>query len=169
MKLIEALKATKELARKASDIREKILKHSAHLSYETPVYFNQKQQVSEWLQSYSDILKEILRLRIAIQKTNLTTVVSINVGGKDVNKSIAEWIHRRKDLALLEEMSWKALTDRNLREETRKESTGQVTEIKIVRCYEPLLRDQKIDVYSNEPSVIDGKLEVANAITNLIE
>ena len=169
MKIIEGLKSVKELARKASDLKDKIAKHSAYLSYETPVYPNQKQQVASWLQSYSDVLKEILSLKVRIQKTNLATSVTIELGGVPVTKSIAEWVIRRKDLASLEEASWRALTDRGLREETRRESTGQVTEIKIIRCYEPLERDKKIDVYSSEPSIIDGKLEITNAIQDLLE
>lgn len=169
MKIIEGLKGIKELQRKAEDLRKKVRDYSAHLSNETPVYQNQKQQVSEWLQAHSDILREILSLRIRIQKTNLATPVTIEVGGVQVTKSIAEWIHRRKDLAGLEEQGWKGLTDRGLRETSIRESTGQVTEIKIVRCYEPKERDNKLDVYSNEPSLIDGKLEVVNAVTDLLE
>ena len=169
MKIIEGLKGIKELVRKAEDIRVKIQKHSAHLSNETPVYQNQKQQVSEWLQAHSDLLKEILSLRIRIQRTNLATPVTIEVGGVQVTKCIAEWIHRRKDLAMLEEVSWKGLTDRGLKEISLRESTGQLTEIKIVRCYDPKERDNKLDVFSNEPALIDGKLEVVNAVTDLLE
>lgn len=169
MKIIEALKGVKELQRKAEDLRGKIQKHSAHLSHETPVYQNQKQQVSEWLQAHSDLLKEILSLRVRIQKTNLATQVAIDIDGKTVTKSIAEWIHRRKDLAQMEEISWKCLTDRGLVETKTRQSTGEILEIKIVRCYDPAERDKKLDVFSNEPHLIDGKLEVVNAVTDLLE
>ena len=168
-KIIEGLKGIKELQRKADDLRTKISKHSAHLSHETPVYQNQKQQVSEWLQAHSDILKEILKLRIQIQKTNLATSVTILINGNNVTKSIAEWVHRRKDLAQLEQLAWRGLTDRGLVEKKEKQSTGEVVEVKIVRCYEPKERDNNLDVYSNEPSLIDGKLEVVNAVTDLLE
>ena len=99
MKIIEALKKIKDLQRKAEDLASKIGQYSAYLNYETPMYPDQKKQVSEWLQSHDDILKEILRLRLAIQKTNLETDVTIELGGKTVIHSIAGWIHRRRDLA----------------------------------------------------------------------
>lgn len=171
MKIIEGLKATKELARKASDLRDKVKIFSAHLSNETPMYKDpsQKEQVAQWLQAHSDILKQILDLRLRIQKTNLATEVTIEIDGKGVTKSIAAWIHRRKDLALLEEMAWKGLSDRGLRETSVKESTGAVTEVKIVRCYDPKERDKKLDVFSNEPHLIDSKLEVVNAVTDLLD
>jgi len=169
MKLIEALKQIKDLQRKAADLEDKVSKHSAYLSIETPVYKNQKTQVSEWVQAHSDLLKEILRLRVAIQRTNLVTPVTIELGGKSVTKSIAEWIHRRRDLAGLEAQMWSKLTDRSLREGTIKQSTDQLVEVKIVRCYSPEERDFALNLYQSEPTLIDSRLEVINAITDLIE
>jgi hypothetical protein len=169
MKLIEAMKKVKALQEKADDLRTKVSKHSADLDYETPLYTDQKKQVSEWLQAHSDIMKEILKLRIAIQKTNLATNVTISLGDKDVTKTIAEWIHRRRDLAGLEFEAWKKLTDRGLKEGTIQQSTGQLKEIKIRRYYDPVERDKKQELYRSEPQVIDATLEVINAVTDLVE
>lgn len=169
MKLIEALKKIKELQKKADDIRSKIRDHSAYLDMDNPVYPDQAGQVKEWLQAHSDLLKEIMRLRIAIQKTNLETPVTIELGGKNVVKSIAEWIHRRRDLAGYECQAWKCLTDRNLRDGQWKQSTGEIKDVKIVRCFAPKERDEKIALFDSEPSIIDAKLEVVNAVTDLIE
>ena len=169
MKIIEALKQIKELQRKADDLKDKVTKHSAYLSNETAVYENQKEQVHQWIQSHSDIMKEILRLRIAIQKTNLNTTVTIDLGGKNVVKTIAEWVHRRRDLANSEALMWSKLTDRGLREGTQKQSTGQDVEVKIIRCYDPKERDTALYLYQSEPSIVDSKLEVINAVTDLME
>lgn len=169
MKIIEALKKTKVLQEKADDLREKIAKHSAYLNIETPVYKEQEAQVKEWIQAHSDVLKEIMRLRIAIQKTNLETQVTIELGDKAVTKSIAEWIHRRRDLANEELKAWKGLTDRNLKEGTIRQSTDQTVEVHIVRCYDPKVRDEKIELFTMEPTIIDSRLEVVNAVTDLIE
>ncbi len=169
MKIIEALKQIKDLVRKSDDLRKKITQHSAYVNIETPVYADQKGQVSEWVQAHTDILKEILRLRYAIQKTNITTQVTIELGGKQVTKSVAEWIHRRRDLATLEGEAWKKLTDRNLKEGTGMNSMQQPMEVKIVRCYDPKERDNKIAVLDSEPSLVDAKLEIVNAVTDLIE
>lgn len=169
MKIIEALKQIKDLLRKAEDLRTKVAQHSAHMNYETPVYQDQKAQVSEWIQAHTDIIKEILRLRVAVQRTNVLTPVDILLNGKQVTKTIAEWIHRRRDLALLDREMWKKLTDRGLKEGMGTNSMQQPTEIKIVRCYDPKERDNKVALFESEPIIIDAKLEIVNAITDLIE
>jgi len=64
---------------------------------------------------------------------------------------------------------YKKLTDRNLREGILQNSMGQPTEVKIVRCYDPKARDERIMALESEPSLIDGKLEIANATIDLIE
>ena len=50
MKLIEALKLTKDLARKAEDLRAKIANCSADMDFETPVYPDQATQVQHTIQ-----------------------------------------------------------------------------------------------------------------------
>jgi hypothetical protein len=169
MKIIEAMKQIKDLSRKAEDLRTKISKCSADLDHETPLYPDQYTKVGEWVQGHSDILKEILKLRVAIQRTNLATEVTIELGGKAVTKSIAEWVHRRRDLAGIELLAWKHLTDRGLKEGTFVQSTGEKKDVKIRRYYNPEQRDKQLDLFQSEPVLIDSKLEVINAITDLIE
>lgn len=170
MKIIEALKQIKDLKIKADDLKTKVSQNCALTSIETPLYPDQKSQVSEWIQAHSDILKEISRLALAIQRTNIATQVTIELGGKQVTKSIAEWIFRRRDLAKAELDIWSALTDRNIRESSEAQtSAGNRLEIKIVRFYDPKQRDEKKSLFSSEPSIIDGKLEIVNAVTDLIE
>jgi len=168
MKLIEAMKKEKQLLEKATDLRQKIRDHSAFLDFETPVYPDQQAQVSGWLQSHSDVLKEVLDLREGIQRTNLQTMVTIDINGKAVTKSIAAWIHRRRQLADLEQQAWQGLTDRNLKEALLRESTGKEREIKIVRCYDPKERDSKTEVFRTEPTTVDATLEVVNATTDVV-
>lgn len=169
MKVIEAMKQIKDLQRKASDLTAKVKQHAAISSVQTATYPDQKRQVSEWLQSISDILKEILRLRIAIQTTNLATEVEIELGGKGVKKTIAEWIHRRRELAQIEEQAWLALTDRGIQEGATRDPAGDIIEIKIERFYDPKERDEKVELFRSEPMKIDSILEVVNAVTDLIE
>lgn len=169
MKLIEALKKIKELQKKAEDLRGLVKDNCARSSLETDKYPEQGKKVAGWIQAHSDILKEILRLRIAIQKTNLETMVEIEIGEKVVKKSIAAWIHRRRDLATEELKIWNCLTDRRITEGQTKGPSGDVIDIKIVRFYDPTERDNKKSLYQSEPIIIDSKLEVINAITDLIE
>ncbi len=170
MKLIQAMKQTQDLQRKAEDLRAKVAIHCADLSYETPVYPDQRARIQEWIQAHSDILKEILRLRTAIARTNLATQVTIELDGKGVTKSIAEWIHRRRDLAKLEADMWGKLGDRGLKEgSTQSTGGGAPMEIKIRRYFDPVERDRKLDAFRSEPTTIDATLEVTNAITDLLE
>lgn len=170
MKLIQAMKQVKDLLRKAEDLRNKIGTHCAYQSIETPTYGDkQRETVAGWLQSHDDVLKEVLKLRLAIQHTNLATSVTIELGGVQVTKSIAAWVHRRRDLAKLSQEAWGKLTDKSLREGTLKNSLGETVEVKIVRAYDPAERDTKLELYRSEPSLIDASLEVVNAITDLIE
>lgn len=171
MKLIEALKKIKDLKRKADDIKDKVAKHCVDLDCESPVYPDQRRQVSEWLQSYGDIIKEIGHLKTSIQRTNLNTAVTIELGGKFVTKCISAWIDRRKELASLDEQVWRVLTDKNYQEQYRNKPTPASPEtlIKIRRYYDPSERDQKIELFRSEPSKINATLEIINATTDLIE
>jgi len=169
MKIIEALKAIKDLKRKAEDLRNKVKDNCALSTLDTPKYPDQKRQVSEWMQAHSDILKEISRLKIALQKTNIATTVTIELGGKQVIKTVAEWVLRRRELAKEDLSMWSVLSDRGIKEGMGTAPGGQPLEIRVVRFYEPAERDQMKELYSAEPSIIDGRLEVVNAITDLIE
>jgi len=169
MKIIEALKKIKDLTRKADDLEKKVRDNCADLDCETAVYENQKLKVGEWLQSHGDIVKEILHLRVRIQKTNLETPVTIEIGEQFLTKSIAEWIHRRKDLAKLDERIWSQLGDRGLRETQTFKLTPASPEayVKIRRYYDASIRDAKIALYREEPSKINATLEIVNAVTDL--
>ena len=169
MKIIEAMKELKRLNVKADDLRKKVAQYCADLDFETPAYPDQGRQVKEWIQSHSDTVKEMLRLRVAIQRTNIATQVAIGLGGKSVTKTLAEWIHRRRDLAKMEQAMWQSLGDRGLKEGVAATTTGGTREVKIRRYFDAQERDEKTALYRDEPSVIDGTLEVVNAVTDLIE
>ena len=170
MKLIEAMKQCKDLAAKAEDLRDKVGKFCADTNIETSTYPDQRSTIDGWIQSHHDIVKRMAYLRTAIQRTNLATAVTIDVGGVAVTKSISEWIHRRKDLAGLEFAMWGKLTDRNIKEGNLQSSPGgAVTEIRIRRYYDPAARDVNRELYRSEPALINATLEVVNATTDLLE
>ena len=169
MKIIEGLKKIKDLKRKAEDLRTKVKDNCALSTLDTPKYPDQKQQISEWMQAHSDILKEISHIKIALQRTNLATVVVIELGGIQVSKSVAEWILRRRELAKEDLTMVSVLSDRGIKEGIGTAPGGQPLDIKIVRFYDPASRDAAKELYSSEPSIIDGRLEVVNAVTDLIE
>jgi hypothetical protein len=165
------MKQIKDLLKKAEDLRAKIRDNSAFLNIETPPYGeNQATQIDNWMQAHRDIVREIERLRLAVQRTNLATKVAIELDGRTVTKPIAAWVHRRRDLSRLEMGAWGELTDRKLKESNIQTSpNGPVTEVRIRRFYDAANRDRHVELYRSEPSIIDGTLEVVNATTDLIE
>lgn len=168
MKIIEAMKQIKDLQIKADDLRKKVATYCADQSHETPVYGEkQKDKIKEWIQAHGDIIKRILDLRVGIQKANIATAVTVELGGKQVTKSIAEWIHRRRDLAGLEQGLWSGIGDRGLREGAIKTSTGEVQTVSIRRYYDAGERDGYCELYRSEPSIIDATLETINAVTDI--
>jgi hypothetical protein len=169
MKIIEAMKRIKHLQEKCADLRNKVGLYCADADFETPTYADQKGQIADWIQSHADTVQEIARLRVAITRTNLATPVTIELSNHQVTKSISEWIHRRKDLAKLDLEMWSKLTDRNIKEGFMPTTAGGTKEVKIRRYYEPKMKDAAMASYKSEPSVIDGYLEVVNAVTDLIE
>ena len=64
---------------------------------------------------------------------------------------------------------WSQLTDRGLKEGQLQQSVGDPIIVKIVRCFDPAERDKKIDAYMSEPVLVDSRLEIINAVTDLIE
>ena len=169
MKIIEAMKRIKHLQEKCADLREKVARYCADLDFETPAYTDQGAQITEWLQSHEDTIQEIAKLRVAISRTNLATSVTIELGGKSVTKTLAEWIQRRKDLAKLDLEMWSKLGDRGLKEGVMQNTTGGTLQVKIRRYYDAPARDNRLALYKSEPTIIDGQLEVTNAVTDLIE
>lgn len=169
MKLIEAMKRVKLNEEKITDLQAKIAGASAHLSVETPAYEDQRARVKEWVQSCTDLTQECVRLLTAIQRTNLATQVTIELGGKSVTKSIAEWVWRRRKYAAVDMATWQKLTDRGLKEGvTATPGGGQIT-LSITRYYDPYQRDGMISTFRTEPAEIDMALEIINATTDMLE
>ena len=173
MVLIEAMKQSKDLLRKADDIKKKIAEHCVDYNHQTPFYGSVEQQtaqISEWLQAHSDILKEYLRLKKCITRTNLETEVPIQINGKTVVKTITEWIIRRDQLAEVEENCFNVLCNNLNQQKFIKVMKDGVETIAEIRYYfSPQERDKKIEEYRDEPCLIDQALEIKNATTELIE
>ena len=173
MKIIEGMKEIKRLQEKLADLASKVAKHAADLDFETPVYTDQGAQLKEWIQGHLDTVQRIADLRVAIARTNLATTVTIELDGRQVAKSIAEWIHWRRDLAKANLTLFSNLQDRNvqgqpLREGQIQQSGGNVVAVKIRRYYDSAERDKKMALYKSEPSIIDAQMEITNAVTDLI-
>lgn len=168
MKIIEGLKEIKRLEEKVTDLQGKVQRYCADLDYETPAYPDQRKQVTEWMQSIHDSLKAAMDLRIRLNRTNIATVVPIELGGQKVEHSIAEWIIRRRLYAQMEMRAWEALSNRGLKEGQAATTAGDKITVKIRYHYDPVERDKKVETFRGEPGIIDRTLEVTNATTDII-
>ena len=168
MKIIEAMKKVKANRVKISDLQGKIGLNCAHLSHETSPYDNPAKKISEWVQSCCDISQECVGLLTSISVTNHATTVAIEIGGKTVKKTIAEWIWRRREFAAIDKATYAALGDRGLKEGQLGTSTGDPIQVTIVRNYDAEKRDKMLAEFTEEPSSIDAALEVVNATTDLV-
>lgn len=169
MKIIEAMKRIKANKEKIAELNTRIQRHSAHLSFESPVYEDQAAKVKEWRQSALDVSRDNVELLVKIARTNLATKVTIQLGDNAVTKSIAEWVWRRREYSAIDMQIWMQHTDRNLKEGNVQTSPGVMTEVKLLRYYSPEERDKNLDLLRSEPHLIDGALEVVNAVTDLAE
>ncbi len=90
---------------------------------------------------------------------------------------ISEWLQpctdltvwRRREYAALDLKTWQMLTDRGLREGSGTNSSGTPIEVKIVRHFDPVRRDNMVAMFKSEPYEIDSALEVTNAVTDLLD
>jgi len=61
------------------------------------------------------------------------------------------------------------MTDRGLKDGQSQTSTGIALDIKVIRHYDPIKRDEMMNMYRKEPNEIDANLEMVNAVTDLVE
>jgi hypothetical protein len=171
MKIIEGLKKIKYLKKKIQDLHEKINRFSADNDCDAPTYKDQTKQITEWTQSCSDLLKELSTLQFRIQKTNINTEISIELNGNVVTKSIYEWVHRVRDLIRDDLETWKSLNSSGMNEARKYNLPGTSVEYIVKRrlYFDPVIKDKKIEELNLETSLIHSKLEITNAITNLLD
>ena len=170
MKIIEAMKRVKMNKEKIGELGQRILRNSAHLSIETPLYGEeQSAKIKEWTQSALDTARDNVELLVRIGKTNQQTMVTIELAGVQVTKSIAAWVWRRREYSALDLTIWQSQNDRGLKEQNVQTSPGVVSEVKLVRYYDPATRDKNLDALRQESHMIDSALEIINAVTDLVE
>jgi hypothetical protein len=185
MKIVQAIKAIKDIQKQIDDLMEKVHTYSSDEDDQNPVYGSveaQTAQISAWMQAIRDLNAEIERLDYCIKKTNVATLVTIKLGDKEITKPIASWIKRgqssigkrgNKRLSLAESdlKAWQCLRENTGRTETKvtKGKAGEDIVVKFRRYWDPKERDKMTKLYASEPSIIDGVLEEVNATIDLIE
>lgn len=170
MKVVEALKKIKANRKKITDLNSKIACIASHMENEADslAYKNPADKVKEFVQSAFDTQRENSKLLSRVQKTNLNTLVTVELGGVQVTKTVAEWVYRRR-----EGVDHEIETYRNMRTNMKpgaiQKPDGTIIVNNVIRNYDEEQRDKRMAILQEEKSLIDAALEITNAVTDLIE
>lgn len=172
MKIIEALKTIRANQAKVHDLVVKVQKNSAIRSDQTSPYGDQRAStatVNGWLDTIRQTLRENEVLTRRIHTTNNSVEITIVIGGIGITKTIDEWLTRRKSGVDFQTLAYQSLTDRSLKEEFVSQPDGTRVPLTIVRHYNPVQRDEMLEILAQEKSLIDSRLEIVNATTDLMD
>lgn len=172
MKLIEALKNLKTIEKRIEKNCTLIAEYCAYVSVETPVFETQEKQIEHvagLVQSNTDLATEYLHLKSAIEQTNISTLVTIG----ERTHSISELIAIRRVSGKFITNTYNALNPRTattrLQQVFNRAGGIDVSNPpKVVPAYKEEDKLRKTRDWEDFVSAIDGKLEVVNAETELL-
>jgi hypothetical protein len=172
MMIIEGMKRLRVIKKRMANNIESVNKYAAIVSNERPMFGSedeQKKEVKQIIQSNLDLLKEYLKLKKRIERTNLQTVVEI--GG--VNYTISDLLILKRELVQLVVQTYDALNTNQAQMKLNALSrqhhvAGQQGEsLRIDHMFDEKEKNKELrkwqDLYDN----IDSRLEVINATTPL--
>lgn len=169
MKLIEAMKKLKVIEKKVAKNKESIQSYASLPSNEKPIFeteAKQKVEVKALIQANTDLTTEYLKLKNAIDRTNLDTTVEM--GG--VKYSITDLLVIKRKTAQLMIGTYNALNDNaaNNRMSRGGYATNDGKSVYTVRYFDEVEKNNGLmkwnDLYDN----VDSRLEVINATTDVI-
>jgi hypothetical protein len=170
MKLIEAMKKQRVIEKKIAENTKSINQYASMTSNERP-YFDteqaQKAKVRELIQANIDLMKEYLWLKRCVETTNLET--TMEMGGK--NYTLSELLIIKRKMGALMLQTFNALND-GAAQIRLAQFRGQTAEGKtptVMRYYQENDKIEGKREYQDLLDNIESRLEVHNAITELIE
>lgn len=170
MKLVEAMKKLRIIEKRMGENTKSITQYASMLSNER-TYFNtdtdQKNKVKELIQSNTDLMKEYLWLKRCIEKTNLETEMEMD----GVSYTLSELLVIKRKMGAVMLRTFEAMNDQTAKERLVQfrgvASDGKTPNI--VRYYQETDKIEGKRQYQNLLDNIESRLEVQNAITELIE
>lgn len=169
MKLIEGMKTLKVIEKKMQHNTERVNQYAAIVSSERPIFgteAEQRKQVEQLIQSNTDLAKQYLSLKKAVDLTNIQSQVTI---GKETF-SISDLLQIQRNVAKLMKTTYNALNDKLA--EQRIVTMRQPTTEKpphVERMYDENEKYKGLQYWQGLEDEIETRLEVINATTNLIE
>lgn len=183
MKLIEALKNLKTIEKRVEKNCQMIGEYSAYVNVEAPAFETaerQRTEVSSLVQCNTDLAKEYLKLKTAIEFTNLSTKVSIGHRQHTISELITIRTSRKGKNGVgtfsynqFLPATYNALNANKAMQKlqqvfSRQGGVNPTDPAKIIMLYDEADKNKALREWEEFYSAIDGKLEVVNAETELL-
>ena len=168
MKIIEGMKRLRVIEKRMESQRNAINEYASKLSTEMPRFQtkeDQAKEVASLIQSNNDLCAEYLRIKRSIEYTNLK--VTVELQGKAY--SISDLLVVKRKLADRMVATYRALNDTVARDRLRNapKFDGETPKVEIL--YDERTKLDNIRKWQDLADIIDSRLEVINATTDLIE
>lgn len=181
MKLIEAMKNGKTIEKRILKNCEQITQYAAWVNDETPVFETEEKQraeVQSLIQANLDLEKEYLRLKVAVETTNLATKVTIGTFTYTITEllTLKDRVSSQNKIRTPGAASFRVKTYLALNPEQAikrlqmnyKQGVDATNPPKVIRAYKEEDKNKALREWEEFVSAIDGKLEVVNAETDLL-
>ncbi|HPE67028.1 MAG TPA: hypothetical protein PK849_12680 [Synergistales bacterium] len=168
MKIIEGMKRLRVIEKRMESQRNAVTEYASKLSTEMPRFQtkeDQAKEVASLIQSNNDLCAEYLRIKRSIEYTNLK--VTVELQGKAY--SISDLLVVKRKLADRMVATYRALNDTVARDRLRNapKFDGETPKVEIL--YDERTKLDNIRKWQDLADIIDSRLEVINATTDLIE
>ena len=168
MKIIEGMKRLRVIEKRMESQRNAVTEYASKLSTEMPRFQtkeDQAKEVASLIQSNNDLCAEDLRIKRSIEYTNLK--VTVELQGKAY--SISDLLVVKRKLADRMVATYRALNDTVARDRLRNapKFDGETPKVEIL--YDERTKLDNIRKWQDLADIIDSRLEVINATTDLIE
>jgi hypothetical protein len=171
MKLIEGMKKLRLIEKKMDQNAVRIGEYASSLSTEKPHFESedkQRKEVCSLIQANEDLVKEYLKLKLAIERTNLLTEVELEGNTYKISELLA--IRRKLAHGMINTLN--QLTDAAGRAKlsmygSRIGSSGEKGPY-VVRFYDEKEKNEQLRKWQDLYEAIDIRLETINATTELV-
>ena len=168
MKIIEGMKRLRVIEKRMESQRNAVTEYASKLSTEMPRFQtkeDQAKEVASLIQSNNDLCAEYLRIKRSIEYTNLK--VTVELQGKAY--SISDLLVVKRKLADRMVATYRALNDTVARDRLRNAPKFDGETPKVEVLYDERTKLDNIRKWQDLADIIDSRLEVINATTDLIE
>lgn len=168
MKIIEAMKKLKVIEKRMDHNNVKIQEYASYISTEKLPFGDeetQKEEVNKLLQSNKDLMNEYLKLKQAIERTNLS--IEVNLDGQVY--TISELLILKRKMCQKMLMTYESLHTKHSEMRLRNASPIGGERPIVGRLYDESTKNEGLRKWSDLYENIDSRLEVINATTDIIE